>query len=557
MPTDPGTDRRRRNTPTHTDHTSVFVRQLPFATVGAVIGLAALAWFPQAYENGSFFAGVVLILVSTIAAIAVPWHRIHHRYSVTIPVLDMLAVGMIAYLSLPALVLLLLPVLWLATVFGTFGLTAAIIGGIAMTVSAVLAGTTGFTLDVVQYLFLVPGVLAAAAVYIHLSERRSIARRTLIDRQSAVVEDTLEDARAQRVLLDSILNTIDVGVVALDETGRITTINRSHARLSQGRLKVGDHATVHGGIDGYYADGITPLGTDGSPLVRAARGQDIPPELTFWQNSASERAALRVSAAQLTDNHGERMGAVVVYQDLTEETAALARREEFVSSVSHELRTPLTSVLGYLELAIDHPQTPQQVRAQLEVAERNAQRLLTLTTDLLVAARISSGQIRLDPTEVDLSALIAEAAQSITPWARSAGITVVNETIEPCPLVADRDRLAQVLDNVLSNALKYTPSGGHVRIRCERRAGRVTLEVADTGIGIAPDDQQRIFSRFYRTAQVRGGPIQGSGLGLHLAAEVVRAHGGTIEVESELGSGTLVQIRLVDQAEGSDRRLHR
>lgn len=550
MPTDARSGRRHRTSPTHTDHTSVFVRQLPFATVGAVIGLAALAWFPQAYQSAAFFTGVMLILLTTMAAVVVPWHRIHHRYSAAIPLVDMLAVGLIAHLSLPAVVLLLLPVLWLATVFGVFGLTAAIVGGIAMTVITVLTGPVGFTFDVVQYLILVPGALAASAVYLHLSERRSIARRTLIERQSAVVEDALEDARAQRVLLHLILNTIDVGVVALDETGRITTINRTHARLAQGRLKVGDHATVHGGIDGYYADGITPLGTDGSPLVRAARGQYIPPELTFWQTATSERAALRVSAAQLKDVHGERMGAVVVYQDLTEETAALNRQEEFVSSVSHELRTPLTSVLGYLELAIDDPQTPEQVRTHLDVAERNAHRLLTLTTDLLAEARATSGQIQLDRTEVDLSELVTEGVQSITPWARSAGITVVNETLEACPLVGDRGRLSQVLDNLLSNAVKYTPSGGRVRVWCARQAQDVVLEVADTGIGIAPDDQKRIFSRFYRTAQVRHGPVQGSGLGLPLAAEVVRAHSGRIEVESQVGSGTLVRVVLVHQGSG-------
>src|SRR5690606_2057700 len=191
---------------------------------------------------------------------------------------------------------LVLPILWIAVHFGPVGLALGILAGTAAAWGSDLLDPTGFARLDVQRLFIMPAILAAVGLYVHLAERRSAARRDLLGRQSALVEETLTDARHQQRLLEGILNTIDVGVVALDADGKITIINRAHAGVVEDRLTVGAHVTAHGGIDGYAADGSTPLGTDGSPLVRASRGEDIDRELTWWDQGDGTRKAFRVSA---------------------------------------------------------------------------------------------------------------------------------------------------------------------------------------------------------------------------------------------------------------------
>ncbi|UNX55346.1 ATP-binding protein [Georgenia sp. TF02-10] len=524
---------------------AVFLRQLPFAGLMLVVVVALLFYAPDQLRDQRIGAGLGVALAATVLALLVPWHRLPRRASASIPLLDMLAVALLSGSGTVVISVLVLPVLWLATVFR---LGALVVGLVAASLAAwgpaLLAGGISLTFPEVQRVGTVQLVLIAAGVTAYLSERRSRARRDLLVRQGDVVEEAVADAQAQQRLLDSILNTIDVGVVALDGAGRITLINRAHALLVAGRLRVGDHVTVHGGIDGYAADGATPLGAAGSPLVRAAAGEIIDRELTWWDHGPDEPArALRVSADQLYDADGTRRGAVVVYQDLTAEMAALAQREDFVSSVSHELRTPLTSVLGYLDLALDDPATPEPVRAHLAVAERNAERLLRLIGDLLTAARTRRGELELDRAPVDLAEVVAEAVQALAPRARQAGVAL-HVDAAPVTVTADRSRLRQVVDNVLSNAVKYTPAGGRVDVATEAVDGMARVRVRDTGIGIAPAEQAGLFDRFYRAPSVRHGRVVGAGLGLHISRQIVQAHGGTIELTSAPGEGTEVRIGL-------------
>ncbi|MFH5824824.1 sensor histidine kinase [Georgenia sp. AZ-5] len=531
----------------------MLLRQLPFFGVMFVVGLVVLAYEPDYVDRDLFFAGITVTLGACALTIVVPWWRIATGWASVIPLADIVAAGLVVASGFRASLLLVLPALWLSTVYGVWGVVVGVVAGsVAAWVPDLLEPELAST-DV-QRLLLLPIVLIAVGTYLYLGERRSVARRDLLGSQSALLEETLEDARRDRRLLDSILNTIDVGVVALDGDGRITIINRAHAAMVQGRLRVGDHVSAHGGIDGYGADGTTPLGVDGSPLVRAARGERIERELTWWDYGRGRRVAFRVSAAQLRGSADERAGAVVVYQDLTAEMAALAQREDFVSSVSHELRTPLTSVLGYLEMAADDPTATDSVRGHLRVAERNAERLLHLVSDLLLAARTREGAVELEHELVDLRNVVAEAVQSQLPAASAANLTVRHDLTEPCRVPGDRSRLGQVIDNLLSNAIKYSRQGGQIDIELRPEPGAARLRVRDTGIGIAPADQEQLFSRFYRAPAVRHGSVQGTGLGLHLSRQIVEAHGGTIELTSELGAGTQVEITLPMPAVDERRR---
>jgi signal transduction histidine kinase len=228
-------------------------------------------------------------------------------------------------------------------------------------------------------------------------------------------------------------------------------------------------------------------------------------------------------------------------------------KDDFVASVSHELRTPLTSIRGYLELLHDGeggPLTGDQ-KEFLTVIDRNADRLLRLVGDLLDVAQIDGGQIVLERERVALAALAEDAVEGARAVARTRGIDLISEEGAAPVVHADPSRLAQVIDNLVSNALKFTPTGGTVRVRVAVEADRAVLTVSDTGMGIPEDEQARLFERFFRTSAAGERAIPGTGLGLWITKTIVDAHEGAIAVTSEAGSGTtfVVDLPLAQDAE--------
>jgi signal transduction histidine kinase len=228
-------------------------------------------------------------------------------------------------------------------------------------------------------------------------------------------------------------------------------------------------------------------------------------------------------------------------------------KDEFLSLVSHELRTPLTSIRGYLDLVLEGEAgevNPEQ-RRFLEAVERNSGRLLRLVGDLLFVAQADAGRLSLERDRVDLAELAAHCVEGAAPAATEKSVSLAL-LAEPVPsLLGDRGRLAQVLDNLVSNALKFTPEGGTVQVRTSADGEHVVLEVEDTGIGIPPDDQSRLFERFYRTSVAEDQAIPGTGLGLAIVKAIVEGHSGQISISSREGVGTTfrVELPLVARAE--------
>lgn len=218
----------------------------------------------------------------------------------------------------------------------------------------------------------------------------------------------------------------------------------------------------------------------------------------------------------------------------------------FVANVSHELKTPLTAIQGFAQAILDGAaDTPEAQRQAAQIIYDEATRLHRLALDLLDLARLDSGIADLKRDPLDLNALARGAAERFGPRAQAAGVRLGLE-LEPLPeIFGDGDRLAQVLDNLLDNALKFTPSGGQIVIRTRKRGGELEIQVQDTGTGIAPEALPRIFERFYQADPSRqGGQARGAGLGLSIAREIVAAHGGTISVRSALGQGSTFLVVL-------------
>ncbi|MGN6257355.1 MAG: PAS domain S-box protein [Solirubrobacterales bacterium] len=236
---------------------------------------------------------------------------------------------------------------------------------------------------------------------------------------------------------------------------------------------------------------------------------------------------------------------VAVLQDMTEERRAreaateLERaKSEFLGSVSHELRTPLTSILGYAALLREDTEGVVDAGDHIDVIERNAGRQLRLVEDLLSIARIQAGEFEVHRLPLDLAEVVRLAVEAMRPAAKEAGLRLELECEGPARVLGDADRLEQVLTNLLTNAIKFTPRGGRVEVRLGAGPEEATLTVADTGPGIQPRDRARLFERLFRSDDVKRLQVSGAGLGLAIARSIVEAHDGTIEVRSDSGGAT-------------------
>jgi signal transduction histidine kinase len=221
-------------------------------------------------------------------------------------------------------------------------------------------------------------------------------------------------------------------------------------------------------------------------------------------------------------------------------------KDEFVATASHELRTPLTSISGYLEMALDPAEGPLSPTrdSQLRIIQRNADRLAVLVDQLLFLARADSHPLELDRRSVDLAGVLEEAAETVDPQARAKNITVLVEA-EPEQLVlADRAQLLRVVDNLVTNAVKFTPEGGTVRLMTRADGGTAVLEVEDSGGGIPSAELPNLFNRFFRGTNAIEGATPGSGLGLAISQVIAEAHGSRIRVESSAGAGSTFSLAL-------------
>jgi signal transduction histidine kinase len=220
-------------------------------------------------------------------------------------------------------------------------------------------------------------------------------------------------------------------------------------------------------------------------------------------------------------------------------------KDELIALVSHELRTPLTSIVGYLELIAEGGgELSAEQRKHLAVAERNAQRLIHLVSDLLLAAQVRAGRLSLQTDELNVAALAEESVASAKPLAQERDIRLSYRSRGDARLVADSNRLAQVIDNLLSNALKFTPEGGSVDVSVRAELGSIVIEVSDTGIGIAEAEQSKLFTPFFRADSAVEHSIAGTGLGLSIVKGIVEAHGGTITLSSRVPDGSTFRVDL-------------
>ena len=351
------------------------------------------------------------------------------------------------------------------------------------------------------------------------------------------LREKIGDLEREQAKATAVLDAMVEGVIATDGHDHIILINeRARVLFGLGRARA-DHLPlleVIRNVDLHDVLGESRLAAGGTVVNREVKVSE-----------PSERV-LQVHAVPLRFT-GEARGVVMVLHDITELRRLEQVRTEFVANVSHELRTPLTAIHGYLETLLDGAlEEPENARKFLGIVFRHTERLGRLTDDLTDLSNIELGRIslRLVPTAV---AEVADSALAIiAPRAGAGQVTV--EAMLPADLprvVADRDRLAQILINLVDNAVKYTPKGGRVWLEGRvREPGVVEVSVCDTGTGIPTADLPRLTERFYRVDKTRSRDLGGTGLGLAIVKHLVLVHGGELSIDSELWKGTTVRFTL-------------
>lgn len=492
--------------------------------------------FPDAL-GWAAFTGWAMIALATAGAFSTL--STAARRGLAIALLDMAALGILRLTAGSAIVLALaFPAIWLGLQRRRQGLVLAL-AATAVTMllpGFVQAGITGGTLSRAVLMLLTIALCAgtAAAASEAWARQRAVLERARADAEAATAE-----LRVQRRLQEVVVTSADVGLASMDAAGRLTSVNPRQQQILDLARPLGD------GGPGFFfaADGATPLPEGSDPFRRAAAAEEFEGLLVWVGADAADRRALIVSARALDDD-GRFAGAVLACHDVTDLLHAMRMRDQFVATVSHELRTPITNIVGYLDLVLaDVDGMPEEARPFLETAARNAERLVRLVSDLLQVGDHDVG-MELELETVDLRQVALEAAEAALEAAAGAGVGLSCAAADPVVVRGDGRRLRQLVDNLVSNAIKFSRSGDRVTLRLARDGSDAVLEVSDTGIGIPADEVDQLFGRFFRTREAHRLSVQGVGLGLAICRDIAEAHEGSIAVSSREGEGSRFVVRL-------------
>ena len=561
------------------DNPSPIVKQLPTSLVflGALIIVLALP--DMAFtEPSAAFAGIAGMVLATLLAVTFTVSSPLTRLALIIPFIDLFAIGLLRMgtggSSSLFSSLIILPVVWIANQPERRYIALA---GIGTALSLSLPFTLGGMIpqsstDWLRFI-IAPVVFSVAAAIVNemsrqavgrvsaiheLAEERDVMLRGAVDYAERLSENE-DRLRAADRLTRSVLDAVtEQSVIGSDVTGLIDVWNPGAEKMlglraaqTQGRRYVHEfhveQELLARSAELNYPPGETVLNPGFSALVETARLGTA--EVRQWTYVRADGTSLTVELAvtRRVDEQGSTVGYIFVATDVTQALEVSRLKDEFVGLISHELRTPLSSILGYLELMRDDDENPlseEQVQ-YLGVAERNAHRLLRLVGDLLFTAQVGSSTFSLDTTVLEIGPIVKASVESAKLTAAAAGVDIsVSVPDKAISVLGDAQRLGQACDNLISNAIKFTPRGGKVSVNVGIADSRVVITITDTGMGIPEDELDQLFARFFRASTATRAAVPGVGLGLSITKAIIVAHHGELDVESEVGVGTAFIVRL-------------
>ena len=357
--------------------------------------------------------------------------------------------------------------------------------------------------------------------------RIGLALENIFSRQRQLDRDAAKRASER----SAIFSAMQDGVLVLDGDRRIALFNNTFQKL--------------------FGLNERSLGEPLLEMVREATIEKLVSE-TFKKHEPTRGEITlaernwQVSAEPMHDGNGAKSGAVVLFHDITALKRADEMRRDFVANVSHELRTPLSILRGYIETMLDDPKMPRGETARiLEVMDQHSKRLGLLANDLLTLAQLESGSSDLQLSEIDLLRFLSDLVRDWRKKFLAKKLEAVVDLSDDCSTIyADEERLREIYDNLLDNAVKYSNKNGLICLRANRHDSEIALSVNDNGIGISAEDLPRIFERFYRVDKARSRQLGGTGLGLSIVKHLAQQHGGRVEADSKPGKGTTIRVIL-------------
>jgi two-component system phosphate regulon sensor histidine kinase PhoR len=535
----------RRSFHEYTLRDRVALSQMPLFVTSVLTAILVAAFFPRTMGHPLFAAFLISQLAIMALCYAVPWERLPYTSFLVLPLLDFVSIALgregggqesLTGISLLAV----FPVIWLcasgyyprAALWLSFLAPLAIIW-VPLFVNGDISGPS------LARSLLLPVMMLGIGVSISVLTQSMTRQQQDLEEKDALLQDSLRNSKRHESLLNSILDTVHLGVLAVDADGNDILMNRKQRANHKLATPKDIDDPNESQLLVFAADRTTPVPENERPVRRAISGETFTDYLV-WLGSGKEQRAITTTARAMKDQDGQFAGSVIVFSDVTDLVNALTAKDDFVSNVSHEFRTPLTSILGYVEILQDDEPEEHQ-KHPLQIIRRNSERLLTLVSDLLA---IRHGQLIVTPQAVDVAELVRASVSAALPKAAASRIALQAATPERLDAHVDAARISQVLDNLVSNAIKYSPDGGNVLVALEQQDSQLACRVSDTGMGMSSEDQVDVFTKFFRTSSVRRTTIPGVGLGLPISKAIVEAHGGTIEVQSSLGEGTTFTFRV-------------
>lgn len=354
-----------------------------------------------------------------------------------------------------------------------------------------------------------------------------------------VIENTLDEVSGEREKLQNVFNCLEAGVAVFEESGELIHINPS--ALSMLSFEENHKPT--------FNELTEALGISEEVTMEAVKKASA---LHIDEQSLSDvknrELVVSIDIGVFGYDSSAKSGFLVVIQNITANALLEKNRREFIANVSHELRTPLTSVKGATETIIEDPDMPQSIKNRfLQIVMNESDRMTRIVQDLLVLSRLDNRRMSWKPTKFELHKSLQSMFDALETEARahSHEFTYENKVKGGSQIFADKERIEQVVTNIIGNSIKYTPDGGKIHVSLEKTFdANYKISVSDTGVGIPEEDLKHLFERFYRVDKSRSTNAGGTGLGLSIAKDIIDAHNGTIEVDSVFGEGTTVSIIL-------------
>ncbi len=362
--------------------------------------------------------------------------------------------------------------------------------------------------------------------------RRDAAKESQLEPKTSPTRANDFDRAVERdSLLDAAMKSMREGLLVVDQEMRVVAANAAAREI---------FSRAGGALERARLSDLTR-----SASIHAAFQTALDEKRRIEIKAETSQATLEVNVVPFSFDVEGRAGFVIgLFFDVSEIERLERARREFLSNVSHELRTPLTAIRAFVENLEDGEVQEEERRRFLSIISRNALRMHTLIDDILELSSIESGAINIKPARFKLQPLVSDIKTSLAARAAERNVKVETAIGERAEVYADRQRLEQMLTNLLDNAIKFNREGGAVTISHERAHERDRISVADTGEGISPENLARVFERFYQVDRARSRERGGTGLGLAIVKHLARAHGGDVLAQSELGKGSTFTIEL-------------